>query len=155
MLAYTGSLFETASGKPSSGQAKSKIGFKNCYNFFLCPKGPNLFPQLGSLTAYLLTADLSYSGIMEPPTLEEICDMIRSLNKGAANALRKMRLIPLKDDNDTAIKDAYQQAFKSVHEMILSLIPTEKHATLFINYILTEHMLCKFSRSYDKLNRVR
>jgi hypothetical protein len=132
-----------------------KVGFKECYDFLLCSKGPKLFPQLGPLTCYLLTADLSYSGVVEPPTLEEICDTIRDLNKGAANVLRKMRLIPLKDSNSTEVKDAYRQAFKSVHETVISLIPSEQHAPLFVDYILIEHMLCKFSRLYDRLESVR
>jgi hypothetical protein len=138
-------------GKWEAFVGTSKIGFKECYDFFLCPKGPNLFPQLGALTAYLLTADLTYSGVVEPPTLDEICDTICDLNKGAANALRKMRLIPLKDSHGTAIKEAYRQAFKSVHATVLKLIPSEQHTPLFVDYILIEHMLCKFSRSYDRL----
>lgn len=142
-------------GKWEAFVGTSKIGFKDCYDFFLCPKGPNLFPQLGPLTAYLLTADLSYSGVVESPTLDEICDTIRVLNKGAANALRKMRLIPPKDSHGTAIKEAYRQAFKSVHATVLKLIPSEQHASLFVDYILIEHMLCKFSRSYDRLESVQ
>jgi len=128
-----------------------EVAFKDCYDFFLCPKGRNLFPQLGPLTAYLLTADLSYSGVVEPPTLEEIAGTICDLDKGAANALRRMRLIPLKDHSS---KDAYRQAVKSVYETVLNLIPSEKHSSLFVDFILIEHMLCKFSRSYDRLNRV-
>ena len=140
-------------GKWEAFVGTRKIGFKASYDFFLCVKGPNLFPQLGPLTAYLLTADLSYSGVVEPPTLEEISDMVRDLNKGAANALRKMRLIPMKDSNDEANKAAYRQAFMSMHATVLSIIPSKEHGALFVDYILIEHMLCKFSRSYDRLNR--
>ena len=142
-------------GKWEAFVGTRKIGFMDCYNFFLCPKGPNLFPQLGPLSAYLLTADLSYSGVAEPPTLEEICDTIRDLNKGAASALRKMRLIPPTNGNSPATSKAYRQAFKRVHAMVLSLIPKEEHATLFVDYILIEHMLCKFSRSYRRLETAK
>jgi len=128
-----------------------KVAFKDCYDFFLCPKGDNLFPQLGPLSAYLLTADLSYSGVVEPPTLEEIADTICDLDKGAASALRRMRLVPLKDHSN---KQAYRQAVKSVYETVLNLIPNEEHSSLFVDFILIEHMLCKFSRSYDRLSSV-
>ena len=142
-------------GKWEAFVGTRNVGFMDCYNFFLCPKGPNLFPQLGPLSAYLLTADLSYSGVVEPPTLEEICDTIRDLSKGAANALRKMRLIPPTDGNSPATSEAYRQAFKHIHATVLSVIPREKHAMLFVDYILIEHMLCKFSRSYHRLETIR
>ena len=66
-----------------------------------------------------------------------------------------MRLIPPTDGNNPATSEAYQQAFKHVHATVLTLIPREEHATLFVDYILTEHMLCKFSRSYHRLETVR
>lgn len=43
----------------------------------------------------------------------------------------------------------------SVHVTVLSIIPSKEHSALFVDYILIEHMLCKFSRSYDRLNRAR
>jgi hypothetical protein len=53
--------------------AKGLVPFMSCYKKYLHPsESPARFPQLGRLTAYLLTADYVYAGVVEMPTLDEI-----------------------------------------------------------------------------------
>ncbi|KAF9521988.1 hypothetical protein CPB83DRAFT_900046 [Crepidotus variabilis] len=47
---------------------KSTLSFQEAYLYFT---GGN-FPQLGPLGGYLLVADLTYSGVVQPPTTDEI-----------------------------------------------------------------------------------
>jgi len=55
--------------------------------------GTMLFPQLGPLASYLLTADLYYAGIVTKPTVDDMSTIIHQLNKGAVAGLEHLHLI--------------------------------------------------------------
>lgn len=75
-----------------------KLPFKKCYTFFRSQAKVNnstvqLFPHLGPLAMYLLTADLVYAKVVKTLSIEDISWVIQHLNKGAAAALEDLGLI--------------------------------------------------------------
>lgn len=143
-----GGVWENLVG--TSGQ----IPFMDCWQFFLSGRKPPLFPQLGLLAAYLLTADLFYAGVVVEPTMEEMAVIIREMNKGAVAALERLRLIaprpPLKRSKGKCDKEECRLAFKFITSRIKTLLPAELHSSLVVDWIMVEHTLCKFSRSLGK-----
>jgi hypothetical protein len=130
------------------------IPFLECWKFFLSGQKPPLFPQLGPLAAYLLTADLSYAGVTIPPTIDDIVTIIQEMNKGAVAALDRLRLITprrqLKRGNGKCNKEECRKAFEFMASRINSLVPSRLYSSLFVDFILVEHTLCKFSRASAK-----
>jgi hypothetical protein len=125
--------------------------------FFSLGKKPPLFPQLGPLSAYLLTADLYYAGVAAAPTLDDMDHMvtiIHTINKGAIAALEILCLISprakLKRSKGKCDRAECRKAFEFMTTKIYSLVRSSHHASLFVDLILVEHTLCKFSRSYHK-----
>ncbi|KAF7329816.1 hypothetical protein MKEN_00245000 [Mycena kentingensis (nom. inval.)] len=59
-------------------------------------KGAKRFPGVGPLTAYLIAADYTYTTprLVEPPTIEELGNIICTMNKGAVAGLELLGLIP-------------------------------------------------------------
>ena len=137
----------------------SKVGFRECYAFFRQrtsdgSKESYLFPQLGPLGSYLLTADLVYAGVVLEPSIDDIAWLVRELNRGAAAALEDLGLIPPRATAQGNARkpelSACRNAIQHVYNILISTIPVELRNTLCIDYISLEHALCKFSRATKK-----
>ena len=130
------------------------LNFMECWLFFTSGHKASPFPHLGRLGAYLLTADLHYAGVVAAPTIDKLVIIIRNLNKGAVEALERLRLIsprPLrKQSKGKCNKDECRKALEYIAKVIHDNIPSLFHSRLFVDLILVEHTLCKFSRSMKK-----
>jgi hypothetical protein len=129
------------------------VPFTECYQEFFRPgKAPVRFPQIGLLAAYLLTVDYVYARIVDPPTLDEIADVVRSINRGAASGLERLGLIGARDKNKRTQVSSMPNvrecrgAVRKIHEVLSSVISIEEQEYLPVDAILVEHILCKFSR---------
>ncbi|KAF8148176.1 hypothetical protein B0H34DRAFT_737229 [Crassisporium funariophilum] len=124
--------------------------FLECYNFIRCPTSTKSFPEMGPLAAYLLTADLSYSGIVSPPSLDDITAVVYEINKGAASALEKLGLVTPRRGKGKLNRQECRNALEYIHRIVGTILPSDQHAHLCYDYILIEHALCKFSRVSKK-----
>lgn len=133
------------------------VPFTDCYQQFFRPgKAPVRFPQIGPLAAYLLTADYVYAGVVDPPTLDEISDVVRCINRGAASCLEHLGLIGPRVKNKRS--QGYSMpneaecrgAIRKIHQVLTSVISIEEQQYLPVDGILVEHISCKFSRCVGK-----
>ncbi|THV03158.1 hypothetical protein K435DRAFT_651773 [Dendrothele bispora CBS 962.96] len=95
------------------------------------------FPSFGNLNSYLLAIDLVYAGRLDAPTLEELALVVQKLNKGAANALRKMGLV--------SDKCSVAEVFKRFHTKMVDALSMHRDRMRY-DIFTTEHGLCKYSK---------
>lgn len=100
------------------------------------------FYGLGELTAYLLTADYVYAGIVSPPTLDDIAYFIYTINKGAVKGLRTLGLLPKGAVTEQDCRIAVQR----LYDHLDTSLDSELKPRLPFDFILLEHSLCKFQR---------
>ncbi|KAJ7160569.1 hypothetical protein C8R43DRAFT_1124039 [Mycena crocata] len=70
--------------------------FNDCYNFL---KKENLlrFREIGSFTVFLLASDFLYAGVVQPPTVAGVGNIIRGINKGGASGLEMLGPLKLRE----------------------------------------------------------
>lgn len=100
-------------------------------------------PIVGTLTAYLLAADLAYAGLAEMPTMEEVAFVIRKNTMGSFNALLDLKLFSTKKPTAEEV----QEVFGQVYAHIRDIIPAEHHSRIGLDVIMVEHLLCKYHRT--------
>ena len=132
--------------------SKHIVPFLECWRFFMSKKnGTMLFPQLGPLASYLLTADLYYAGVVTKPTVDDMSTIIHQLNKGAVAGLERLRLISprpkRKRSKGKSNKEECRRAFQHIADIIFKAVPLNMHSSLRVDLILVEHALCKYSRA--------
>ena len=132
------------------------VPFMECYDFFTAGNNPPDFPQLGPLASYLLTADFSYCcpKVVEGPTLSEMSSLTRSFNKGAIVGLENLGFITPRIRTGKKVGKAdlkeTEMAIGKAYDLLKSIIPAEHHGTINLDLIMTEHILCKFSRAKNR-----
>lgn len=139
-------------------QDRVQVPFLECWDWLRGDtnvKDEKRFPVLGPLASYLLTADLSYTGAVVAPTVDEIATVIWDLNKGAVAGLEELNLIPLRTESEggtkaRADKDNVRRAVKVLFKRLERLLPEEMKTAVGFDVIVLEHSLCKFSRSLIK-----
>ena len=140
-----------AAGKWTAFVRDRIVPFMECYKFFTLVVGD--FPQLGPLAGYLLTADFSYCHpkVVDAPKLSEMAILSRSFNKGAVSALEILGFITPRACSGTKAQKGdlkeIETAFGKVYELLKKIIPAEHQGAADLDLIMTEHMLCKFSRA--------
>ncbi|KAJ6462818.1 hypothetical protein DFH09DRAFT_958682, partial [Mycena vulgaris] len=112
------------------------------------------FSNLGPLGSYLLAADYTYTNprLIEPPTIDELANLICSLNKGAVTGLERLSLIPPRPLNEKgdplhSTPDACIRGLKIVHSALCSHWPSEVRREVRFDLVMIEHALCKFARA--------
>lgn len=132
-------------------ESSSPIPFMKCFDYFFPHGTRSRFLQIGKLGAYLLTADYVYAGVVEPPSLDIVSNMIRKINKGLVSAFEILGMAPQRtksrhgDKHQTTVK-SFETQLKAVHQVVESSIPLDAHDDIPVDYILTEHAMCKFAR---------
>jgi len=104
------------------------------------------FLQFGPLIGYLLTADYSYTGVVSPPSLDDMADMIAHINSGGVKGLEALGILP---DTHKMRVDARIAAVKSAFEIFYEL-PGQvsngrEEGIIGFNYVMVEHVLCKIA----------
>ncbi|KAF8059618.1 hypothetical protein FPV67DRAFT_1453989 [Lyophyllum atratum] len=133
------------------------VKFEDCWKW-LSGGRPTRFYQLGPLSAYLLTCDYVYAGVVLPPTIEEMARTIRTINKGAVNGLNKLGLLysvswpaeammdvqPTRGDVEV---EKVQRGLQSIYDRMDRLLRPGVKRDVGLDLIMVEHTLCKFSRA--------
>lgn len=132
---------------------KSPVSFMSCYQFFLASHPTKRFMEIGTLTAYLLTADYVYAGVVVEPSMEDLAELVSKINRGAVHGLELLHMIP---ERGTKANGNKKRA--KVSDCLAGLIQAkaycEHHFTLgerkdigFDNIEL-EATLCKIKRAH-------
>ena len=125
------------------------VPFKECYFFFRNrgKPGAKAFPNIGPLTSYLLAADLVYAGVVERPSVQDVACIIREVDKGPIAALEGLGLVTRQTADSKPNLSQCQAALEYVYGVVCEVVPEEHRETLYVDYIMLEHSLCKFSRA--------
>ncbi len=62
---------------------------------------PCSLPQIGELTAFLIAADIAYTGLIEMPSPHDVGIVIKELKKGPLHAMQKLGCVDLQADGET------------------------------------------------------
>ncbi|KAH6902962.1 hypothetical protein BKA70DRAFT_1433939 [Coprinopsis sp. MPI-PUGE-AT-0042] len=134
------------------GIVLSHPAFVECFEIFRPPgREASRFPQLGPLGAMLLTGDLAYAGVCEKPTDAECAQMMVKVHRGGLEGLRKLGLAPVlrqgaqAQDALAAVTSGLQE-FSDVVRALLGCMGFEGD----VDFILLEHILCKFQRALSE-----
>ena len=129
-----------------------QIGFCKFYHWLAkdtldnSSKGQKTFPQFGPLIAYLLTADYSYTGIVSPPSLDDMANVIACINAGGIKGLEALGMLPdthkMKLDARIAI---IKPAFQKFYDFLDKALTAEQKGIIGFDYIMVEHVLCKIA----------
>ncbi|KAJ7633845.1 hypothetical protein DFH06DRAFT_1139764 [Mycena polygramma] len=130
--------------------ANGNDAFRACYDF-LKATNPSRFREIGSLAGFLLAADFSYTGVVQPPTATEVGEIIRGINKGGVRGLELLRLVGERlRGNGRAFKmgnaDEIRAAFCRLHRFLDNKLSAAQKAHMVFDAIMTENSLCKLTR---------
>lgn len=107
-------------------------------------------PEVGTLTAYLLTADLSYTEWVEQPSPEVLGELVHALNKGAFKGLQATSQI-----SSGASKDEVREAFVGLYRWLEEELSLEERSSVTFDPVMVEHLLCKFGRLFPKSKKAK
>lgn len=127
------------------------VPFLDCCYYFYPAKGKPHFPHLGRLAACLLTSDYVYAGVVQRPSFDDIAELVRKINKGPIAAFEFLNWLPPRAQGPQGTKrlsDAgdISGLIKQAYELMQECLPKEAQEETGLDYIVTEHTLCKFSR---------
>jgi hypothetical protein len=131
--------------------SKSEPSFTSCMQFFR-PPGKNLskrFPQLGPLGCFMLVGDLASAGICQQPTALEAATYIVDNGMGSLAGLKLLGLVPERGAKGQEQVNAVERGLEELIDITSSVLDRSRY-TGELNYILLEHMLCKFQRACDQ-----
>ncbi|KAG2015111.1 hypothetical protein CC2G_008407 [Coprinopsis cinerea AmutBmut pab1-1] len=131
--------------------AASNPTFQECWQWFRPAKQKDhdrLFPQLGDLGSYLLTADLAYANVCQFPTVDELASAIVELNKGAMNGLKRLGFIRGRERSKKDKVAVVSEALRSLDALIRESFGKDDLNEAGYDLICLEHILCKFQRTY-------
>lgn len=114
--------------------------FEHIYGGTSCKLG--LF-GFGSVGAYLLTADYTYAGLVDKPTLADMGFFVSKLKRGSYRGLQNIGLIPR--DCDSASQVDVTSALDILHRYIEGSFSASELQTMGYDLFMLEHALCKFS----------
>ncbi|KAJ6452343.1 hypothetical protein C8R47DRAFT_1229446 [Mycena vitilis] len=142
----------TTEGCPDwpANTANGNYAFRACYDF-LKATSPSRFREIGSLACFLLAADFSYTGVVQPPTATEVGEIIRGINKGGVRGLELLGLVREREHgNGRAFKmgnaDEIKAAFCRLYGFLNNKLSAAQKAHIVFDALMTENSLCKLTR---------
>ncbi|KAI4521804.1 hypothetical protein K525DRAFT_269489 [Schizophyllum commune Loenen D] len=109
----------------------------------------NAYPTFGDLTAFLVTGDFTYAGLVAPlVTIEELSYYVFTLRMGAFRALGKLR-VPCTSKEEVASSLAF------LYRGISEGLSAEEQECIGWDLLMFEHALCKFSKLASELHHWR
>ncbi|KAH6886516.1 hypothetical protein BKA70DRAFT_1444399 [Coprinopsis sp. MPI-PUGE-AT-0042] len=130
------------------GLATSNPSFSRCIEFFR-PPGKNqakLFPQLGGLGSFMLVGDLARAGICQTPSAQDVATHMVENGRGSLAGLRTLGLGPDNGGVKPEKVDIAAQGLQELFEITSATLQSLRYAGS-IDFIVLEHMLCKFQRA--------
>lgn len=95
---------------------------------------------LGKLAAYLLTADLTYTGKVSFPTVVEVARVVHHNRLGLLQGL----YLAHQTSQKRALEQEVVEAFTRVYDYLLSNLDEHDRQLMVFDPIMVEHLLCKF-----------
>lgn len=123
------------------------------------------FPQIGELTRFLVLGDLSYAGVVVPPTVEEVGATVGAMDKGAANLLVRMELVARevqaesihdRDGSSSKLRKGKigrgqtKIAFQNTYEHVNRYATDKEKGIWGFDAVMTEHSACKCHKAVGK-----
>ncbi|KAJ6453796.1 hypothetical protein C8R45DRAFT_1112346 [Mycena sanguinolenta] len=112
------------------------------------------FLHLGPLGSYLLAADYTYTNprLVAPPTIEELGEVICTLNKGAVHGLELLDLIPYRERDSKgkpkpSTPKACIEGLKIVYNTVYGHWAANIRGEVRFDLVMIEHSLCKLARA--------
>ena len=109
----------------------------------------------GSLTLWLILADMAESGLIRQPTPEDASPLIHEINAGGVDGMIFARYLPPRSGTGKKPrhhKSLVATAFKSFYDDISAALTTEEKSDMGWNVVMAEHTLCKIWRLKDHLS---
>ncbi|KAJ7119234.1 hypothetical protein C8R43DRAFT_960164 [Mycena crocata] len=124
--------------------------FNDCYNF-LKKENPSRFREIGSLAAFLLASDFSYAGVVQPPTVAEVGNIIRGINKGGASGLEMLGLLKPRERGAKgtwrlANVEEVKAGFGKLYTFLDKKLTAAQKGHMIFDGIMTENSLCKLTK---------
>jgi len=149
------SLWSAAKSKWTLLSNNDQIDFRKFYHWLIkdmldtldkLSKRQKTFLQFGPLIGYLLTVDYSYTGVVSPPSLDDMADTIACINSGGVKGLEALGILP---DTHKMRVDARIAAVKSAFEIFYDFLDkslmAEEKGIIGFDYVMVEHVLCKIA----------
>lgn len=125
--------------------------FVDMYDTFESIKDENGLPGCGKLGMYLLTADMVGYGAVAPPRLIEVVCTVIHVNKGAIRGLVLLGYLTASPDDHTVdnVFKAFQAFVTDIRLLFAAQVgKLERDRRWDVDYIIAEHLLCKFGRMW-------
>ncbi|KAJ6487109.1 hypothetical protein C8R47DRAFT_1072198 [Mycena vitilis] len=128
-------------GQPTPATANGNYAFHACYGF-LKSTIPSRFREIGSLAGFLLAADFSYAGMVQPPTATEVGEIIRCINKGGVRGLELLGLVCERPHGNGRVfkmrnADKIKAAFCRLHGFLDNKLSAAQKAHIVFDAIMT------------------
>ncbi|KAL0563624.1 hypothetical protein V5O48_018442 [Marasmius crinis-equi] len=98
------------------------------------------FYTFGSLSGYLLCVDLAEAGLISPPSLEQVADIVAQLDRGWCSALRALGCV----DERVVLREEFITTFNFLDARLTG----DHKRALGWNFFVFEHGGCKYIRFY-------
>ncbi len=105
------------------------------------------FPLIGPLAGYLLAADMSYTGVVAAPSVEEVGRVIRKNGLGSLSGMVSLNLVSGKKDSVANVVRATEQ----IYGVLMDAMSAEVREAIRFDAITVEHVLCKYGRCMREL----
>ncbi|KAI0750357.1 hypothetical protein BC629DRAFT_1231353 [Irpex lacteus] len=105
----------------------------------------HLWAGVGPLSTYLFVADMHFAGLLDAPEIDDIGNIIASLQKGAMAGLRKLKYL-----EEVATRAQVVAAFRQFYEDVEGSLTPQQQEQFSWSPIVAEHTLCKYSRMYGE-----
>lgn len=105
----------------------------------------HLWAGVGDLSMFMLVLDMHFAGLIDAPTLDDITDVVSTLQKGASFGLRDLGYV-----NATPTRAEIAAAFQQFFYDIDTILTDEQQSAIGWSPVVAEHTLCKFSRMYGE-----
>ncbi|KAI0741514.1 hypothetical protein C8Q80DRAFT_1123399 [Daedaleopsis nitida] len=136
-----------------NGQYTDKVPFMDCWKWLQVRvvragiytgrlrKQPRL-PLVGALGVWLLTADMSYAGVVQVPKQREVAYITHKNCMGSLTGLCTAKQLVGKD----VLLSTAVLAFSNVADYLRIHVEDEDKLLIHLDDIMVEHLLCKYSR---------
>ncbi len=99
-----------------------------------------VFPEFGSLQAYLLASDYAIAGVVTMPTFTEMAEVIHAIDSGGLHGLQQLEL-------PCSIQEQTASSLRYLHDYLIQEIAPQRQQQMHFNIFVVEHTLCKYSSS--------
>ena len=103
-------------------------------------------PAMGTLSIYLLIADMVAAGVVDLPTIQDSGFIINIMDAGGIKGLKSMGYLPNSFKPHTQSAQIVSAAFEEYYKNVESLLTIEERENMPWNTIVAEHTLCKLTR---------